>query len=164
MTQAEVLSAITDGWLGKAVGAPGAGSTGEHVDGQAVPDLTTVGPEHWVPALRALTTRRARWAAVHTLEEEHKPLVSRYVNELPLRVPGVAAAKTAKDEPPPRPFPTYVVADRRRANRQVSFRLTEEEHDALGLVAGRLGLTPAGLARSFCRAGLNAALEEDERS
>jgi hypothetical protein len=101
--------------------------------GEPIPDLTAIPQDDWVRLLTPLSAA-AREMAINLAKPRADPLA---IGELILSLPKPGMA-------PPRPS-----GPRRRAERQVGFRLTDAQYAELELAASDLEVRPAGLARTF---------------
>jgi hypothetical protein len=128
-------------------------------DGLPVPDLSRIPQEHWLRVLRACAPGTRRYAA--ETPETHAERMLAQLRILQLRGEARERREKALQEPAPPPavsIPREV--SRRRRARQVSFRLSVEEHAEVERVAYAYGTTSARLARMVTLRAVRKALGE----
>ena len=127
-----------------------------------VPDFRQIPRERWEEAMRSIP-QRLRHRSTHNLGmpfDQLAELGELALSDLPPAPSDLARSQVqAKPQLAPKP-----AADAfRRANRQVNFRLTEDEYADLATAAKLIGTTPTQLAGMLVRNGVRRVIEEANR-
>ena len=133
-------------------------------DGQPVPDLEKLAPEHWRQALTALTPE-ARRVAVRTARD---PESNRKANLVATELELFADPPPVTPDEPRAQRPVALaqpMVDRAEvgASRQVNFRLSPAQHARLAQAVESVGARPAELARLLTMRGVEQ-MRWEERS
>lgn len=127
-----------------------------------VPDFTQIPRDRRRDVMGTIPTA-LRYPAVQGLAlppDELVELSTLALSDLPPTRSDVARAEVRKK---PRIAPSPAADHFRRANRQVNFRLTEDEYVDLATAAQLIGTTPTQLAGMLVRNGVRRVIEEANR-
>jgi hypothetical protein len=128
-----------------------------------VPDFTRIPRDRWREAMCSIpdALRLRAVQGLPLLTDGLVELAELAMSDLPPAPSDIARAQVRAK---PRLAPAPAAGHFRRANRQVNFRLTENEYLDLATAAELIGTTPTQLAGMLVRNGVRRVIEEANRS